>query len=214
MIIICVITLPFLLNDFANIFVRDYRVWLIVDYALVKALPLTLIFCFLRAQRISYSDLGLRRIGFVRFVLWALTMTIVGIFLDQFGSRFFAMVLPDTRLGGMPAITNRLLDQIDLYLGLALVAIVEEMVFRGLYFNLLSRHIASRIIVMMVSAVVFGVIHWSLGLSAIVHTAIIGAVFMFCILRTGSILPTVVAHFFVNYVAFSGLLQKLSPGLT
>ena len=204
-----VLTLPFLLNDFANIFVPDYRLWLAIDYGFVKALPLALVWYFLRAQKISYSDLGFQRLGFARFIVWSFTMTIMGLFLDQFGSRFFALVLPDTRLGGMPPITNPLLYQIDLYLGLALVAVVEEVIFRGLYFTVLSRHIRSRTIVLMVSAVAFGLIHWSLGLSAIVHTAIIGAVFMICIWKTGSILPTIVAHFFVNYVAFSGLLQKL-----
>ncbi|MBI2949383.1 MAG: CPBP family intramembrane metalloprotease [Verrucomicrobia bacterium] len=30
--------------------------------------------------------------------------------------------------------------RIDLYLGLALVALVEEVIFRGLFFTLLSRH--------------------------------------------------------------------------
>ena len=48
-----VLTLPFLLNDFANIFVPDYRLWLAIDYGFVKALPLALIWCFLRAQKIS-----------------------------------------------------------------------------------------------------------------------------------------------------------------
>jgi len=54
----------------------------------------------------------------------------------------------------------------------------------------------------------FGLIHWSLGLSAIVHTAIIGNVFMVCVWKTGSVLPTIIAHFWVNYVAFSGVLNK------
>ena len=207
--IIGVLTLPFLLNDFTNIFVRDYRVWLAIDYAWVKALPLAVILYFLRIRRISYSDLGIRRLRFHSFVTWTFTMTVLGIVLDQFGSRFFASLLPDTRLGGMPLITNPLVDQIDLYLGLALVAVVEELIFRGLYFRLLSRYFPSRLVVFTISALAFGLIHWSLGLSAIVHTAVIGAVFMICIWKTGSVLPTIFAHFFVNYVAFSGVLTKL-----
>ena len=135
--IIGVLTLPFLLNDFANIFVRDYRVWLAIDYLWVKALPLAVILYFLRVRRISYSDLGVQRLRFGRFITWTFTMTVLGIVLDQFGSRFFASLLPDTRLGGMPPITNPLVDQIDLYLGLALVALVEEVIFRGVYFTLL-----------------------------------------------------------------------------
>ena len=207
--IIGVLTLPFLLNDFANIFVRDYRVWLAIDYGLVKVLPLAAILYLFRCGRISHSDLGVQRLRFGRFITWTFTMTVLGIFLDQFGSRFFASLLPDARLGGMPPITNPLVDQIDLYLGLALVAIVEEMIFRGLYFTLLSRYFPSKSVVFAISALAFGLIHWSLGLSAIVHTAMIGAVFMICIWKTGSVLPTIIAHFFVNYVAFSGVLTKL-----
>lgn len=207
--IIGVLTLPFLLNDLANIFVRDYRVWLAIDYAFVKALPLAVILYFLRVRRISFSDLGIQGLRFGRFLGWTFTMTILGVILDQFGSRFFASLLPDTRLGGMPPITNALVNQIDLYLGLALVAVVEEVIFRGLYFTLLSRYFPSRIIVFAISASAFGLIHWSLGLSAIAHTAVIGAVFMICIGKTGSVLPTIVAHFFVNYVAFSGVVTRL-----
>ena len=59
------------------------------------------------------------------------------------------------------------------------------------------------------SSFAFGLIHWSLGLSAVIHTAIIGAVFMACMWKTRSVLPTVVAHFCVNYVAFSGIFNKL-----
>src|SRR5258705_8516724 len=106
--ILGVLTLPFLLNDFANTFVKDYRVWLVIDYALVKALPLGVILYFLRVRRISYSDLGILRLRFGRFITWTFTMTVLGIVLDQFGSRFFASLLPATRLGGMPSITNPL----------------------------------------------------------------------------------------------------------
>jgi membrane protease YdiL (CAAX protease family) len=208
-VIIGVLTLPFLLNDFANIFVSDYRVWLVVDYVLVKALPLGVILYLLRVRTISYSDLGIQRLRFGRFMIWTFTMTVLGIVLDQFGSRFFESLLPDTRLGGIPPITDPLVAQIDLYLGLALVAVVEELIFRGLYFTILSRYFPSRVVVFGISALAFGLIHWSIGLNAIIHTALIGAVFMICLWKTGSVLPTLFAHFFVNYVAFSGVLTKL-----
>src|SRR5207247_770966 len=137
--IIGVLTLPFLLNDFANIFVRDYRVWLAIDYIFVKALPLAAIWFLLKTKRISYSDLGIKCVRVDSFIILTLTMTFLGTVLDQFGSRLFTMLLPDTRLGGMPTITNPVLDRIDLYFGLFLVAVVEEVIFRGLYFTILSR---------------------------------------------------------------------------
>jgi len=206
-IILGVLTLPFLLNDFANIFVKDYRVWLTIDYVFVKAFPLAVILYLLRTKRMSFSDFGIRRIRFGSFLTWTLAMTVLGIFIDQFGGRFFARLLPDTRMGGMPPITDPLINQIDLYLGLALVGLVEEVIFRGLYFTVLSAHFRSGVVVFLLPTLVFGLIHWSLGVSAIAHTAIIGAVFMICMAKTGSVLPTIVAHFCVNYVAFSGVLD-------
>jgi len=207
--ILGILTAPFLLNDFANIFVKDYRVWLAIDYIFVKAFPLAAIWFLLRAKKIACSDLGIKSVRVGRFIILTLAMTFLGIVLDQFGSRLFTMLLPDTRLGGMPAITNPVLDQIDLYFGLSLVAVVEEVIFRGLYFTILLRHLPGVTAVFAVSSVIFGLIHWSLGLSAIVHTAIIGGVFMVCMWRTGSVLPTIIAHFLVNYLAFSGILARL-----
>jgi len=207
--ILGVLTAPFLLNDFANIFVRDYRVWLTIDYIFVKAMPLAAILFFLRTKRISYSDLGIKSVRVGSFIILTLTMTFLGTILDQFGSRLLTMLLPDTRLGGMPTITNPVLDRIDLYFGLFLVAILEEVIFRGLYFTILSRYLRGITALFVVSSLTFGLIHWSLGLSAIVHTAIIGGVFMVCMWRTGSVIPTIIAHFLVNYVAFSGILARL-----
>ena len=208
-VIIGVLTVPFLLNDFANIFLTDYRAWLMIDYVFVKAFPLGVIFYLLRTKRISYSDLGAKPVRPGPFIVWTLATTVSGIVLDQFGSRFFAKLLPDTKLGEMPPITNPLINQIDLHFGLALVAVVEEVIFRGMYFTVLSRYLRSVVQVFTISALAFGLIHWSLGLGAIVHTAIIGTVFMVCVWKTRSVLPTIIAHFCVDYVAFSGVLNKV-----
>lgn len=154
--ILGVLTLPFLLNDFSNIFVSDYRVWLIIDYVFVKAFPIAVVLYLLRTNKLVFSDLGFRHIRLSRFLIWTFAMTVVGIILDQAGSRFFARLLPDTRLGGMPHITDPLVNQVDLYIGLALVAVVEEVIFRGLYFTVLSLHIGSRAVVFLVCALAFG----------------------------------------------------------
>ena len=207
--ILGILTAPFLLNDFANIFVKDYRVWLAIDYIFVKVLPLAAFWFLLRTKRISYSGLGIKSVQVGPFIILTLTMTFLGIVLDQFGSRLFTLLLPDTRLGGMPAITSPVVEQIDLYFGLFVVAVVEEVIFRGLYFTILSRYIRGVSARFVVASLVFGLIHWSLGLSAIVHTAIIGGVFMVCRWKTGSVIPTIIAHFVVNYIAFSGILARL-----
>src|SRR5439155_1291651 len=94
-------------------------------------------------MRSSRQDAVIIGVLTVPFIVWTLATTISGIVLDQFGSGFFAKLLPDTELGEMPPITNPLINQIDLHFGLALVAVVEEVIFRGMYFTVLSRYLRS-----------------------------------------------------------------------
>ncbi len=207
--ILAILTLPFLLNDFSNIYVRDYRVWLAIDYTLVKLAPLLVIAVLLLCQIVSFGDFGLRPVRFGQLVGWTVLLAGVGVFLDSGVGAFLAARLPDTRLGGMPPIPDPVLAQVDLYLGLGVGALLEEMIFRGLYFTVLSRYLRRTGLVFLVSAVAFGLIHWSLGLSEILHGAVIGTVFMTCMWRTGGVWPAVLAHFMVNYVAFSSMFGLL-----
>ncbi len=88
MTILSVLTLPFLLNDFSNIFVTDYRLWLTIDYISVKALPLVFIALLLGARKISWADLGVKPIRVGSFTIWTIVVTSLGTVLDQYGSRF------------------------------------------------------------------------------------------------------------------------------
>jgi hypothetical protein len=138
-------------------------------------------------------------------------IAVLGIALDQVGWRFFERILPNTRLGGMPRIPVPWVDKFDLFFGLLCVGILEEVIFRGLAFSYFRKYSRSTAFVFFATSVIFGLIHWSLGIHAIVNTAIIGAVFMVVMWRTGSVVPTIIAHFFVNYVAFSGMIPLDSP---
>jgi len=202
---------PFILNDFANIFIENFRVWLAIDYLSVKAFPLVLIVHLLRTKKIALSDLGLKMIAPSQLVLWTIVMAVIGTAIDQVGWRFFENVLPSTKLGGIPRIPTPWLDRVDLYFGLICVGIFEEVIFRGLAFKVFRALVKSTTTLFLITALLFGFIHWSLGLHAIVNTAIIGAVFMVVMWRTGSVVPTIISHFIVNYVSFSGMIPYNSP---
>lgn len=76
--------------------------------------------------------------------------------------------------------------------------IVEEIVFRGILFNLLNKR-KSTIFAMVVSSLVFGLLH----AQTMVPTAIIGFVLCFIYHRTGSIRLVMVGHMVNNLIAFS-----------
>lgn len=203
MILYAALAVPFFLNDFANIFITDHTAWIVADYLVAKALPLAVIVWSVNAGVAKWSEYGFKKLPIVMFLYYGLAMSIIGTTMDQYGYDFFKLVLPSASLGGIPeAPQGSALGWFDLHFGLLLVAIVEEMIFRGMAWTALRRAGLNAFTALVVSSAVFGLIHWSLGVAAVVSTGLIGAIFTICVWRTGSILPLIFAHFIVNYVYF------------
>ncbi|MBU1001259.1 MAG: CPBP family intramembrane metalloprotease [Proteobacteria bacterium] len=197
------LTIPFLLNDFANINIKDFATWVAVDYGFAKALPLLVILVVCLSGRLSWADFGIARLPAILLVYYGLAMSVLGTLLDQYALPLFTILLPSSALGGIPAAPEgSFLGWFDLYFGLFLTGVVEELIFRGLAFTALTRAGLPTWAVFGLSSLVFGAIHWSLGLAAVASTGLIGAVFMVCMWRTRSVLPLIVAHFVVNYIFF------------
>ena len=205
---LALLVLPFYLNDFSSIFIQDWRLWLAMDYLLVKALPLAGAVWLVRAGHLSPQDLGVRPQKVRAFLSWTLGLTLVCTPMDQNLYTLLAGLPGYGPLGGMPAIGSAAWDWMDLTLGLALVALCEEMVFRGFLYAFLDRMGFGSGAVITLSALAFGLAHWCLGLHSVVITGLIGAVLMAAYIRTRSISPLVLAHFLVNFIDFAGVIPK------
>ena len=199
---------PFYLNDFANILVEDWRIWLLVDYVGVKLFPLLVIVWLIRSKKMRPVEFGLGPQSVRSFMVVFLVVTLVGALIDQNGYVLTAQLPGGTPLGGMPVILSPMWNWIDLTLGLFMVAIVEELVFRGFMHTFISRYTVNRFAIVAISSIAFGLIHWSLGLHAVLITAIIGAVFMIAYLRTRSLWAIMLAHFAINFIDFTGIVPK------
>lgn len=202
--ILIIAALPFYLNDFSNISVSNELLWLTIDYGL-KLVSLIFLLFMLRNGSLKNEDLGLRSLPAKKFILWTAGITALGLCLDEPGFAFWSEILPSFRLGGIPVGPDSALYMLDMTLGLALVAIAEEVVFRGLVFSTLRERGRSVPATFFYSAIIFGFIHWSQGPVAVAATAVTGSGLMLCRWRTGSIYPTVIAHYVINYLSFSGL---------
>ncbi|EMS78439.1 CPBP family intramembrane glutamic endopeptidase [Desulfotignum phosphitoxidans] len=202
------LVLPFYINDFSSIFIQDWRWWLGIDYVLVKLVPLAGAAWLISTGQFSRQELGFKSQGIMTFIAWSLGLTLVCTLIDQNAYTLTADLPGYPPLGGMPAITSPFWDWIDLTLGLALVALCEELVFRG-YLHAVFRQMAlppGMIIIM--SSTAFGLAHWCLGLPTVLITGFIGAVLMIAYMRTGSLYAMILAHFFVNFIDFSGVIPK------
>lgn len=169
--ILLIITVPFLLNDLGNILATGYAEWLLIDYA-SRVVPLAILAFLLFKKEIRFAEVGLVRLGIGQFIFWTLLMSVAGLVLDQLGPNLLAHILPNKRLGSIPPVPNGIVRQLDLYLGLSLVAVSEEVVFRGFYFTKLTKGFARLSTVFGVSSIAFGLIHWSLGVAVVVNTAL------------------------------------------
>lgn len=92
--------------------------------------------------------------------------------------------------------------------GLLMVGICEELVFRGFMHTFISRYTKNSCAIVLISSVAFGLIHWSLGLHAVIVTSTIGAIFMIAFVRTRSLPAIMLAHFTINFIDFAGVIPK------
>ncbi|MFH5836389.1 type II CAAX prenyl endopeptidase Rce1 family protein [Proteiniclasticum sp. C24MP] len=91
------------------------------------------------------------------------------------------------------------LELVLMFISVVILApIVEEIVFRGIFFNLLNKK-RSTLTAMIVSSLVFGFLH----AETMVPTAVIGFVLCFIYHRTGSLLLVMAGHMVNNLIAFS-----------
>lgn len=199
---------PFYLNDYANIFIKDWRLWLLIDYTAVKIFPFLVVFWLIRSHKMQPFEFGLTFQPVIPFVTVFLIGALAGTFIDQNGYMIMDRFPGYAPLSGMPAIENPLFKWIDLTAGLLMVGIFEELVFRGYLHTLLARYTRNAFIIIGISSAAFGFIHWSGGLHQVIVTSAIGAVFMTLYLRTHSLFAIMLAHFAVNFIDFAGVIPK------
>jgi len=199
---------PFYLNDFASIYIKDWRWWLFVDYVVVKLFPLGLAFWLIYSKKMTASDFGLRTQSIPSATIAFFTVMLVGTVIDQNAYQLIAGLPGYPPLGGMPAITSVAWDWIDLTFGLLMVGVCEELVFRGFLYTFISRYTQNYYIIVFISSLAFGLIHWGLGFHTVLITTVIGAVFMIAYIRTQSLPALMLAHFVINFIDFAGIIPR------
>lgn len=207
-IVVILLCLPFYLNDLNDIYVKDWRWWLLIDYVAVKFFPLLVLAWLIRRKKVGFSALGLRIPSALSFLSALLVGALAAVFIEQNGYLLTDWLSGDPPLGQMPGIAIPVWRWVDLTAGLVMVSIVEEAVFRGYLRIFLSRYTRRAWVVIAISAIAFGLIHWSGGLHKVIVTSAVGAVFMALYLRTHSLPAIMVAHYLVNFIAFSNVISQ------
>jgi len=193
---------PFYLNDLANIFVAEAGPWLLQDY-LCRLAVLGLAWFLARRHGLPAATPGLHLPLWPRLLLWTSVALVGGWLLLPGPGRILLTVLPETRLGGMPAIPPGWMRTMDLSAGLLLVSLSEEVIFRGVLQPRLAAFLRSEMLGILAGAVLFGLIHWSNGVGSVIQTTLFGIVMGWCVARSRSLHPVIIAHYVVDFLVFS-----------
>jgi hypothetical protein len=185
-----------LLNDFAFVaWGHTYEGALAVDYgSRILSLAILLAVPDLRSR---LRGLFARRDPWAMLLIYAVALAAVFLVMDEVTDSF-ELEISRWTLYSFPDPSSPWLHALDLTVGLALVAVSEEMVFRGGFLVVLERIVPSPIAVVAISTLVFSVAHWGRGFDALVDTAVAGAVWMAVFAKRRSFWTVMPAHYLTD----------------
>lgn len=192
---------PFYLNDLANIFLRDAGWWLAQDY-LDRLVVMGYLWHLVRCRRLPGIAWRATGISWLTILLWsAIAMAGGLLFIPGPGNALYDL-FPATRLGLVPVIPPGWMEVMDLSAGLVLVAVSEELAFRGALQSRLAALFKSETTGLLAAAVCFGLIHWSSGVGSVLQTTLVGIVFGLCVRRARSLVPVIIAHYVADLLVY------------
>ena len=191
------LTVPFFVNDVGFILAGSAAQWLAIDYG-SKALVLAVVVLSPVLRRAVVAGSQWPTNGWTTVAATAgVTVATVGLFtwLDRSGAD------RATALQVFFPIEQPWLLVVDLAAGLALTAVVEEIVFRRLFIDTFAARLTPMGLYF-ISAALFAAIHWSSGIGTIGGAFVTGLLLMWLTQRSWSVLPAVSAHYFINVILF------------
>ena len=164
-----------------------------------------------RVARLGATSLGLRNLSWISFADWTGLIVLAScagllliLALERRGwwpdeSDLVHLLMPKTRTEKIWALA----------LVAPTAALAEEFLYRGYLFSMIARTLHSTAWAWGLSSVVFGIAHLYQRPNGMVRAGLLGALLAWPLVRTGSIYPSVAAHFLIDALAFGWLGAKL-----
>lgn len=202
-----------MINGIYNKVLSENSPWLFwtADFLGWIVLPSMILFYIYRYYGIGLHDYGLVKLNTAykrrEMLNWTLISTfILSIYYFAFGWlawRFIDTPANVFSYGAMVPQGNARYFTI-VYFALT-AAVFEEIFFRGLIWRLVyssAIKFNKSIVYVIISSLLFGLVHWENGLPEVISTTIFGVVACILYLRLRNLLPLMIAHFFIDMVNF------------
>lgn len=134
-------------------------------------------------------------------VLW---VTGASVLFHQTIHRFLYRLFWDPADFTWPPIESEPERLFDLTVGLLLVAITEELIFRKFARRHFDRQGLRPDQIIFRSGLLFGLIHWEQGVASVLNAWVFGALAMAAYIQTNRLWVPIVAHYIVNLLIFGG----------
>ena len=197
---------PFAINDLLFRLADSATQWLLIDYA-VRIVVLLLIVAVPSLWRLA-SGGNEPVIAVWKLVIATMVVGVVTVVVEVFALRYFAgpVVTPNTAALGN--YRQSILLVFDLTAGIYLVALSEEIVGRRIAARVLRGFTSSSTAVVLISALLFGLVHWGSGWFVVAMATIGGILLMILYLYTRRLWPVVTVHCVFDVLIFSGLMRS------
>ncbi|HIF51992.1 MAG TPA: CPBP family intramembrane metalloprotease [Thiotrichaceae bacterium] len=202
---------PFMINGYVNsiIYQNHYLYWCfeIVTWVI---LPIIIFFIAMKFGNLSFSEIGIHtRICGKRNLPLLMFICVIFCPFDYWLYReliyFFQSIYPSESLFAYQSVTpnegfSRVI--VAIYFGLS-AGIVEELYFRGFMFRICQLFINTIPIYLILSPVLFSLIHWESGVANMLSTYIFGFIGALIFLWFKNLWPLIIGHIYTDYVWFS-----------
>ncbi len=195
-----VLATPFFLNDFGFIALGGTNGVYCIDYG-TRVFVLCLCFAWPLTRSLTLEQLTPRS-SILAAVLCIFFLPVMGRLAHHFLEVPFVQVTELQGLFVFHTLSNPTFYWLDLTLGLLLVAISEELVFRKIAMRWLESAGRSPIQIVVISATIFSLIHWGSGPGRLIYTFVSGLFYMIAYLRLRRLWPLVLAHWIENFMVF------------
>ncbi|MCK5546724.1 MAG: CPBP family intramembrane metalloprotease [Rhodospirillaceae bacterium] len=193
---------PNFINDLFLLGQPDPIYWLQIDYV-TRLSTFVIVLLVPEFRRVVQSALTMQNANFNWWLGAAAVASATLLFDYLIGYRLYLLFGGnDAVLFSYPKISEHWLKLFDLSIGLALVAVAEEITCRGIFKYVLEKFTKNKILIILISSFVFAAFHWSHGPAAMITAFFTGILLMVLYMRAKSLLPPIFAHYIINLVYF------------
>ncbi|MBN2040118.1 MAG: CPBP family intramembrane metalloprotease [Spirochaetes bacterium] len=211
------ISLPLLLNDFYLQLIPEDSVKLniILDLIIYTGWQTSVIYFAYKAGWFTFTDLGISLKNLKKQVLYGIVLLIIILVLIIaltliFGvlKNKFNMNISSIWYFPVPKWHPLAVFLYVFYLSFT-AGIYEEIIYRGIVIRQLRFATSNKFLLIFGSAVLFTLIHWSMGLSTWIEAFVYGILWAFLFLKYRSLIPIMTAHFLYDFLTIYQVHEKI-----